>query len=68
MVPVEIVWEKILSRDAEQIKETFSSLDIASQANVLAHLRVICEEEGWHPEQKISAQTALDTIESEDKA
>ena len=56
MTSIEIVWEKILSRDAEQIKETFSALDEESRGNVLAHLRVMCVEEGWHPEQKISAR------------
>ena len=32
-----------------------------------AHLRVMTSEDGWHPEQVISAQAALDVIAAIEK-
>ena len=38
-------------------------LDVETQQGVVEHLRVMVSEEGWHPEQVISAQKALIAIE-----
>ena len=59
---LEEFWEDILSRDSERVKSIFSSLTKAEQKNVLAHLKRMLEEEGWHAEQRISAQFAFDTL------
>ncbi len=68
MTSIEIIWEQILSRDEEQIRQAFRELDEASRREVLAHLRVMIREEGWHSEQRISAQKALDILIEEGKA
>ena len=62
MSSVEIIWEQILSREPEQARAAFFSLDVETQQQVAAHLRAMVSEEGWHPEQVISAQKALDAI------
>jgi hypothetical protein len=62
----EIIWEQILSRDPAQVRAAFFVLDVETQQGVVEHLRVMTSEEGWHPEQVISAQKALDAI-SKDK-
>ena len=59
----EIIWEQILSRDPEQVRAAFFMLDGETQQGVVEHLRVMVSEEGWHPEQVISAQKALIAIE-----
>ena len=59
---LEIIWDALLSREPDQIRAMFGSLDAASRRVVLAHLRRMGCEEGWHPEQRISAQTALDAL------
>jgi hypothetical protein len=58
----EYVWDGILSRDSRRIVQTFLSLDEQSKETVLAHLKRMTSESGWHPEQVKSAQTALDAI------
>jgi hypothetical protein len=56
-------WDNILSRNPEQILEAYRSLDNPSQLSVLNHLRDMASEEGWQPQQRLSAQVALDAIE-----
>jgi hypothetical protein len=56
---LEILWDALLSRDPSQIRAAFADLDPDSQKVVLAHLRRMAEEDGWHPEQVKSARTAL---------
>jgi hypothetical protein len=56
-------WDNLLSRDPDQIQEAFRSLDIPSRQAVLKHLRDMAFEEGWQPEQRLSAQAALEKIE-----
>lgn len=65
----EIFWENLLSRQPRLIRAAYKILDTETQAAVIAHLRVMTTEEGWHPEQIKSAQTALDFIATlQDKA
>ena len=65
----EIFWENLLSRQPRLIRAAYKILDAETQAAVIAHLRVMTTEEGWHPEQVKSAQTALDFIAAfEEKA
>ena len=60
--PVELFWESLLSRQPDQIQAAFDSVDKITQAQVLEHLRQMVSEEGWHPEQVLSAQTALEIL------
>jgi hypothetical protein len=63
--PVELFWESLLSRRPDQIQAAFNSVDKITQAQVLEHLRQMVSEEGWHPEQVLSAQTALEILTGE---
>ena len=58
----EIVWDALLSREPESIRPAYLALDAETRQAVSAHLRVMTSEEGWHPEQVISARAALDAI------
>lgn len=57
--PLEVLWNKLLSRNPKQIRAAFAGLDAASQTEVLQHLQRMSTEEGWHPEQRKSAEAAL---------
>jgi hypothetical protein len=59
------VWTAILSRQADQIKTAFASLTPDEQKKVAVHLEKMVSEEGWHPEQVISARAALEAIRDE---
>jgi hypothetical protein len=61
----EALWEAILSRDAPRILETWHRLNREERTSLLAHLERMVSEDGWHPEQVISAQSALDAIRSQ---
>jgi hypothetical protein len=60
--PVEEFWENLLSRQPDRVRQAFNSLDAEAQQSVLAHLKRMVSEDGWHPEQVKSAQAALDAI------
>ena len=60
---IEDLWDELLSRQPELVRTAFSSLDSDERAAVLAHLQRIVSEAGWHPEQRLSAQAALDALE-----
>jgi hypothetical protein len=57
--PLQAFWDALLSRQDERVREVFANLDKPGQIAVLDHLRRMCSEEGWHPEQIRSAQEAL---------
>ncbi len=59
---LEILWDHLLSRDPTLVREAFQSLDPASQAEVLAHLQKMASEPGWHEQQKLSAEAALEAL------
>ena len=63
--PVELFWEGILSRQPDQIRSAFNSVDKTTQQDVLAHLQDMATGEGWHPEQVTSARIALEVLEGE---
>lgn len=60
--PLEIFWDAILSRQPEQIRAAWLPLTDVDRKELIVHLRRMISEEGWHPEQRKSAQAALDTI------
>jgi hypothetical protein len=64
MVSNEKLWGKILSRDFSQIQSVYKSLDKNDQKAILKHLLKMVTESGWHPEQKKSAQKALEVIKA----
>jgi len=59
---VEHIWDKLLSREPGSVREAYSTLDNEEQAAVLAHLRKMVSEPGWHPEQRKSADIALEEL------
>lgn len=63
MDDAEKLWDMLLSRDPESIRTAFQSLSHDEQGHVLKHLKRMTSEEGWHSEQIVSAQTALDVLE-----
>jgi hypothetical protein len=62
---LESLWNGLLSRQPELVWEAFTSLDPASQKNILAHLKRMVSEDGWQTEQIISAQAALRVLEKQ---
>ncbi len=60
--PLEIFWDAILSRQPELIQAACLQLDDQERKELIAHLRRMATEEGWHPEQRKSAQAALASI------
>lgn len=60
--PLELIWDNLLSRQADYIRPTFASLSEQDQQTVLAHLQRMATEPGWHPEQQISAKAALEVL------
>lgn len=60
---LEALWEDLLSREAERVQQAFATLGRDERQAVLAHLRVMATEPGWQPEQRLSAQAALEFLE-----
>jgi hypothetical protein len=57
---LENLWDNLLSREARRVKEAFATLTEIEQESVLAHLRRMSDEPGWHAEQRLSARFALE--------
>lgn len=62
---IEDLWDVLLSRQREQVRVAFSSLDEERKAAVFAHLQRMASEPDWHPEQSLSAQAALNALKDE---
>ena len=60
--PLEIFWNAVLSRQPQRIRRAVKPLDKPARAALVAHLESMVSEEGWLPQQRESAQTALDVI------
>jgi hypothetical protein len=58
----ENLWEQLLSRQADQVERAFIYLAPTDRQAVLMHLQRMSQEPGWHPEQKYSAEFALQTL------
>ena len=56
------IWEMILSRQSEVVRQAFNGLDEGEQKAVLEHLQRMQSESGWQPSQRESAQAALEAI------
>ncbi len=61
---LEHVWDHLLSRHPESIREAFESLDPSTQKVVLDHLKHMSTDSGWQPEQRESAQVALRVLDA----
>jgi hypothetical protein len=62
--PLEIFWDAVLSRQPKRIQAVVKVLDPAGRAALIAHLQRMISEDGWLPQQRQSAQAALDVIMS----
>jgi hypothetical protein len=60
---LENLWDSLLSRETHLIRAAYASLTEDEQAAVLAHLQRMAVEDGWHPQQRLSAQAALDALD-----
>lgn len=60
--PIQYTWEALLSRQPEQVLSAYQHATPAEQAAILIHLQRMTSEDGWQPEQKLSAQIALQVI------
>ena len=58
----EVLWEQILSRQPDRVRAAFQTLTQDEQRAVLSHLQRMSNEPGWHPEQRASAQVALQAL------
>jgi hypothetical protein len=61
---LESLWDRLLSRRPGQVHLAFESLSPDQQEVVLAHLKRMANEPGWHPEQQRSAIAALKALGS----
>jgi len=62
MNPLELLWDQLLSRQPEQIRAAYNHLSPDEQESVLRHLGRMASEPGWHTEQVLSAQLALQAL------
>ena len=65
--PLERFWDAVLSRQPRRIRAAVRTLDPPARAALIAHLQRMANEEGWHPEQRASAQAALAVIMKDEK-
>ncbi len=64
---LEALWDALLSREPERIRLAYRDLETGEQKAVLTHLERMTTEPGWHPEQRLSAQAALDALAPDTK-
>lgn len=55
-------WDKLLSGEPERVRAAFASLEAGEKRAVMAHLGRMASEPGWQPEQRASAQAALEIL------
>ncbi len=66
-VQLELLWDQLLSRQPESIQAAFASLDTPSRKAVLEHLQHMSADTGWQPEQRKSAQAALQVLQAQSR-
>lgn len=62
MDPLETFWDNLLSRQPKLVITAFAGLTDAEKQAILDHLKLMTTEPGWHPEQRTSAQAALEIL------
>jgi len=60
---LQVIWDALLSRQAERVVSMYNSLSSRDKKGVLDHLIRMSTESGWHPEQRASAIAALAAIQ-----
>ncbi len=60
---LETLWDDLLSRQPERVRAAFDILDPISREAVISHLGRMVSEDGWMPEQRQSAQAALQALQ-----
>ena len=60
--PLAILWDSLLSRDLPRVRRAFFKLTPTDQAAVRDHLHRMVSEPDWLPEQRLSAQKALEAL------
>lgn len=60
---LQVIWDALLSRQAERVVSMYNSLSSRDKKEVLDHLIRMSTESGWHPEQRASAIAALAAIQ-----
>ncbi len=63
----ENVWEQLLSRQSELVQQAFLNLSPLDRQAVMTHLQRMFHEPGWHPEQRKSAELALEALAGFDR-
>jgi len=61
-IKLEALWDGLLSRQPQRIRDAYQSLTRDEKIAVYAHLQRMTSEAGWHPEQVLSAQKALEVL------
>jgi len=61
--PFELFWTEILSREAARVLAAYAPLTEDEKVHVLTHLKEMASGDGWHPEQVISAEAALEALQ-----
>jgi len=59
---IEHFWSSILSRDETLVCSVYATLSQEEKEAVISHLQRMASEPGWHPEQRKSAQVALEVL------
>ena len=62
MDSLEELWDQLLSRQPERVLAAFTRLSPGEKEQVRCHLERMASEPGWHPEQRLSAQAALQAL------
>ena len=60
---LEGIWDGLLSRRPDEVRFVFSTLAVEERTAVILHLQRMANEAGWLPEQRLSAQIALQALE-----
>ncbi len=61
--PLETFWDAILSREPAKICAAYRTTTAQERKDTWRHLQKMRSETGWHPQQQVSAQLALETIQ-----
>ena len=60
---LENIWDGLLSCRPDEVRLVFSTLAAEERPAVILHLQRMASEAGWQPEQRLSAQSALQALD-----
>ncbi len=61
---LEALWDDLLSQQPEKVQAAYHALAKTEQQAVIRHLKRMVAEPGWQPEQRSSAQAALQALDN----